>query len=147
MKYLTFAFAVLALIGCDTRTTLPNINFNAPTLVVFNDVGGDPYEYAALWIRLNETGKEVQLGECNSSCTMLLSLPRACLMAGTRFGFHKSSGLVREEFIAQYLPPGLVGPYLSTWSKSTAITRFTAEELQAMDPSLRICKTQPLSAR
>jgi len=143
-----FVFGLLlALVACDTRTTVPDINFAAPTLVIFNDQGGDPYEYAALWIRLQETGKEVQLGQCNSACTMLLSLPKACMMAGTQFGFHKPSGPVSISFITRFMPPGLKRPFETTWSKSKKMTRFTAEQLRAMDPSLRICTTQPLSAR
>lgn len=145
------AFWILAtafgLAACAPQSTIPELNYAAPTIVIFEDRGGDPYDYARLWIKLNDLDKEVQLGECDSACTMLLSLPRACMMAGTRFGFHKPSGPVTVGFLTRYMPPGLQAPFKTTWSKSTKITRFTAEQLRAMDPSLRICATQPLAAR
>lgn len=146
MRYLGLVL-FLGLLGCAPASTIPTVNFDAPQIVIFNDEGGDPYDYARFWIKLEKIDKEVQLGECNSACTMLLSLPRACMMAGRRFGFHKPSGPVSVNFIARYMPGALRAEYLRDWSKSEKMIRRTAEQLKVLEPSLRICKTQPLSAR
>ncbi len=132
--------AILALAACSKGVTTPQVDFTADPIVVFNDRGGNPYEYAALWERLEATGKPVQVGECNSACTMFLSLSRACMMPGRRFGFHASSGLVSDAWIAEYLPGRIGEMYLSTWSKSRDFTKLTSEQIKDIEPSLEICR-------
>ncbi len=140
LRMIRFVFLVpIILMSCGVRSTAPNINFNSDPIVIFNDIGGDPYEYARIWDRLAKTGKQVQLGECNSACTMFLSLPNMCMLPGRRFGFHAPSGPVSDKFIAGFLPGALRQEYLAIWSRSRSIMRFTAEELKFKEPRLKIC--------
>lgn len=107
---------------------------------VFNDTGGNPFEYEAFRRELARTCEVVQLGECNSSCTMLMTLENACLLPGTRFGFHSSNlaGLANG-VLSSYYRAGILERFENEWSKSERISRVTAEEAVQLDPELRIC--------
>ena len=107
---------------------------------ILRDTGGNPYEYAALHAELKASGRQVRLGGCNSACTMLTSLPNACLIRGTRFGFHASNLNGRLNALsAEYLTPVIRQHFLSTWGKSREMTKLTAEEMVALDPALKLC--------
>lgn len=131
--------ALLLLTGCSLNTTPPVPAGLGPVTIV-NDVGGNPYEYAALHAKLLASGRVVRLGECNSACTMLTSLPEACLIRGKRFGFHASNLNGRFNALnAQYLTPVIRRAFLAEWGRSREMTKLTAEEMVALDPALSLC--------
>ncbi|MGR3485111.1 MAG: hypothetical protein ACU0BF_07180 [Paracoccaceae bacterium] len=121
-------------------TTLPDVDFDRTELLIFNDTGGNPAEYELMWLRLAATGKPVRLGECNSACTMFLSLPDVCLLPGRRFGFHASNfgGMFNPLMTARY-PPNIRARFLADWGTRERLTILRAEELVAIEPSLRLC--------
>jgi hypothetical protein len=131
--------ALMFLSACSVNTTPPVPAGLGPVTIV-NDVGGNPYEYAALHAELKASGRVVRLGECNSACTMLTSLPKACLMRGKRFGFHASNLNGRFNALnAQYLTPVIRRAFLANWSQSREMTKLTAEQMVSLDPALRLC--------
>ncbi len=55
---------------------------------VFNSGGGYLREFHSLKAQLRHSHQLVRLGWCASACTMLLSLPNACVEPNGRFLFH-----------------------------------------------------------
>ncbi len=111
------------------------------TCRVFNDTGGNPFEYADFRSELDRSCDVVELGECNSACTMLMTLPNACLIPRKRFGFHSSNlgGLFNDE-LRKYYRAGVLEEFNSNWSNSGTIQRITSEEAVALDPQLKLCE-------
>lgn len=138
--FVTGASAALALAACSVNT-LPEIRAGQGPLRIVNDTGGNPYEYAALYRELLASGRAVKLGECNSACTMLMSLPNACLLRGKRFGFHASNfGGRFNGVVAQHYTPRIREAFERDWGRSRVMRKFTAEELVAIDPALKLCR-------
>jgi len=110
------------------------------TCRVFADEGGNPFEYEALRAQLAESCDELRLGECHSSCTILMSLPNACLLPGRRFGFHSSNfGGVANPVLRKYYRAGILERFDQEWSQSRRMIPVTSEEAVVLDPALRIC--------
>jgi hypothetical protein len=59
-------------------------------VVVMKDVGGYVSEYAAQTAAYFGSGREVQLHECRSACTLSLSLPNVCVYPSSILKFHKA---------------------------------------------------------
>ncbi|MGR3502949.1 hypothetical protein [Pseudaestuariivita sp.] len=134
--------ACLALSACAAapQDTLPDVDFSAPVVTILGDEGGNPGAYRDLRARLAASGTRVQLGECNSACTMLMTLPNACLIPDTRFGFHTSNvGGLFNPMLAETYRAGILARFQAEWSQSERIQRITAEEAVALDPGLRLC--------
>lgn len=122
------AAAVLAVAGVlsvaspGTARPLPT----DPPLIVGNDYGGSVRDRLIELRDLRATGQRVEIRgrHCYSTCTMLLSLPNACISPRTRFGFHGPSRSGRhlspEDFeffsqlIARHYPQKLQDWYLQT---------------------------------
>jgi len=137
-SFFSVPLLLLVLAACSVNTT-PDVGGSGP-VTILGDTGGNPYEYAALHAELKASGRQVRLGGCNSACTMLTSLPNACLIRGTRFGFHASNLNGRFNALsAEYLTPVIRQRFLSTWGKSREMTKLTAEEMVALDPALKLC--------
>ncbi|MCV2892460.1 hypothetical protein [Lentibacter sp. XHP0401] len=135
-----FLFLVIGLLAACSMNTTPDVQGSGP-LTILGDTGGNPYEYAALHAELKASGRRVRLGECNSACTMLTSLPNACLIRGKRFGFHASNLNGRFNGLnAQYLTPVIRREFLGKWSKSREMTKLTAEQMVELDPALKLCR-------
>lgn len=64
-------------------------------IVINNDFGGELAQYVIATRRLKISGEAIQFrGQCDSACTLLLSLPkkRLCVYPGASFGFHRAYG-------------------------------------------------------
>lgn len=140
---------VLALLGaCSTAGkiggiiagTTPVVERDGDVCTVFNDTGGNPFEYDALRDDLATSCAVVRVGECNSSCTILMTMENACLIAGTRFGFHSTNlGGAYNYVLRQHYRAGILDRFDLVWSKSSEIQRITAEEAVTLDPQLQLC--------
>ncbi len=152
-RLLPFVLAGLVLAGCATETeaggsTAGNVGGSdkAP-IVIRNDDGGNVAGYIARRNQLERSGRRVEIrGYCASACTMLTTLPNACLGPKLVIAFHA------PHFIGTNIPAtmmiGLMGNYYrngvlakwnSTWSKSLKMTKISAREYVRLDPQTRIC--------
>ncbi|MBU2994208.1 hypothetical protein Q4555_07475 [Octadecabacter sp. 1_MG-2023] len=141
MKRVLLVLALLT--GCGPPTTPPMVERtgnDGRTCRVFNDIGGNLLQYRVFRAELAETCDVVKLGECNSACTILMTLPNACLLRGRRFGFHASTlnGAGNEALGAHYRA-GILQRFNEDWSRSADIQRVTAEEAVRLDPQLQLC--------
>ena len=149
MKRLTIwlAFAGSLLLGaCGTVAsvlvhTVPDLDYSQDVLVIENNPGGNPYEFGDFRAKLERLGKPVELvGFCNSACTILLNSPVVCLDPQVRIGFHSSNqGGLANPYMRQFYKDGILEQYDAVWKKSTTMSRITAQEAQALDPSIKIC--------
>ncbi|MCF2904773.1 hypothetical protein L0666_07220 [Octadecabacter sp. CECT 8868] len=141
MKQILIILAVL--MGCGPTTSPPMVERSGPDgriCRVFNDTGGNLAQYQRFRADLAQTCDVVELGECNSACTMLMTLPNACLLPSRRFGFHASTlnGAANEVMSAHYRA-GILQRFNDDWSQSADIQRVTAEQAIQLDPQLRLC--------
>ena len=97
---------ILALSGCSVPITdaVPILQSTTPSsitseqvveatrsdpLIIRNDPGGNLFSYEQRRSRLLNSGRRVEIrGFCNSACTILTTLPNACLGRNARIGFH-----------------------------------------------------------
>lgn len=100
---------------------------STPTKVVDYDMGGEVQPRMAEIEQLRKDGTKVVIrGECVSSCTLYLALPKTCVMPTAKLGFHGPSSrwkgipLPRAEFervsrlMATYYPPMIEEWFLKT---------------------------------
>lgn len=152
-RLLPLLLAGLVLAGCVTETEAGGngpsevrVSDKAP-IVIRNDDGGNVTGYIARREQLAKSGRRVEIrGYCASACTMLTTLPNACLGPKLVIAFHA------PHFIGTNIPApmvtGLMGRYYrngvlqkwnSTWSKSQKMTKISAREYVRLDPQTRIC--------
>lgn len=82
---------MLRSLGLAGITTLVLLSTPASAFdVVNNDYGGHIEPYAARAAAAERRGEPVRFGnvECDSSCTLLLAAPKACVSPNAVFGFH-----------------------------------------------------------
>lgn len=152
-RLLPLLVAGLVLAGCVTETEAGGstagsvrVSDKAP-IVIFNDDGGNVAGYIARRNQLERSGRRVEIrGYCASACTMLTTLPNACLGPKSMMAFHA------PHFIGTNIPAtmmiGLMGNYYrngvlkkwnSTWSKSLKMTKISAREYVRLDPQTKLC--------
>ena len=83
-------------------------------------------------------------GYCNSACTILTTLPNACVMPRARIGFHSSNinfGPVGNKQIARYLRGDVKAKFLAEWQyvPHSDIHHIWGETLVELDPQTRLC--------
>ena len=152
-RLLPLLLAGLVLAGCVTETEAGGngpgdvrVSDKAP-IVIRNDDGGNVTGYIARREQLAKSGRRVEIrGYCASACTMLTTLPNACLGPKLVIAFHA------PHFIGTNIPAtmmiGLMGNYYrngvlkkwnSTWSKSLKMTKISAREYVRLDPQTKLC--------
>jgi hypothetical protein len=83
--------------GNSVLASSTQVNYGAPgkPIVISNDYGGELVRYVFATKKLRRSGEAIRLrGQCDSACTLLLSLPkkRLCVYPGASFGFHRAYG-------------------------------------------------------
>ena len=94
--------SVVALV-CATFAVSFTSELRAGSIIVANDSGGVILDFAIKLARYRQQGNQVEFsGRCDSSCTLLLTLPRAqtCISPGAYFRFHAPSGGSPEASLA-----------------------------------------------
>lgn len=122
MKYILVVIAVL----CASATA------HARTLEVTLDTGGSLDWRLEEVKKLRATDTAVVIsGQCHSSCTMYLALPKTCVTPEARLGFHgprtaKGSRLPTSDFkywtdiMAAHYPPQIARRFMRDWRHKIA---------------------------
>lgn len=141
------ALLCLFLAGCALAPGVSGVRFkpNADGVVVVANVGGGNVQhFLNERARLDRLGAPVELrGFCNSACTVLYSLPTACLARGATLGFHSVAGAASpfyERRIRAHYRAGIAEGYWNEWRKSEALTVLTREQVTRLDPATKICE-------
>ena len=118
--------------------------------VIKDDLGGDVRSYARRFDSLKRRGVKVHLrGKISSSATMFLGLPNVVIGPKAVFRFHSpyATNFFGRAFVwhfrnmtAHRLPPNLRREYLRSWGRKAEFTQLTAQEIVALEPSIKIRK-------
>jgi len=121
---------------------------SADVIILEDRRGGSVYEHWGEWNEKYQDGNTYRIrGFCNSSCTILTTLPNACLEPGTILHFHGASGgtpeevLDAEEVIAQYFTGEALRRYWDDWRHyDDPAFRITAEDFVELETNARMCE-------
>ncbi len=125
-------------------------------IVIRDDKGGSVTERMKIIESYRRTGTKVELrgSYCLSSCTLFLSLQRACVARGTTFGFHGPSSrlygvaLSPEDFerwsrqMARYYPQPLKGWFMKT-ARQRLVGFYTLSGADLVAMGFRPCTPGP----
>lgn len=143
--------AALALTACVAAPPLsaPQAGTAAAgqPIVIHNNRGGNVLQMMARRAELERSGRPVRItGVCNSACTMLITLPNACLHPDASVGFHapRLPGTqiippIVDELMATHYRNGIRDRWFAEWRHSLKIQRISAREYVRLDPQTRLC--------
>jgi hypothetical protein len=87
MKSFLLTMLLGVLVACTTAPVTTQLPQNA--IIVQDELGGRSVDYAARADTYRRSGRPVViLGFCHSACSILASLPNACLMPSSVIGLH-----------------------------------------------------------
>lgn len=109
--------------------------------------GGNVIQTVQLRERLARSGKTVRIrGYCRSACTILTTIPNACLFPDSRIGFHApripNTQIIPplvDEIMGSFYRNGIRDRWFGGWNRSMKMTVLTAREYVRLDPQTKIC--------
>lgn len=134
---------------------LAEIRVGPRVIDVMNDSGGNVLQMAQRRADLARSGKEVRIrGYCRSACTMLITLPNACLGPGARIGFHApripNTTIIPplvDQIMGDTYRNGIRDRWFAGWNRSLEMQVITAADYVRLDPQTRICDSLRRPAR
>lgn len=116
-------------------------------LVIHDDRGGNVLQMIQRRNELEASGRPVRIsGRCNSACTMLVTLPNACLAPDASVGFHapRLPGTeiippIVDQLMAMHYRGGIRERWNAEWRHSLTIHSISAREYVRLDPQTRLC--------
>jgi hypothetical protein len=142
IRALTFALLTVTPLAAHA-----DIRNAGPYIDVWNDRGGNVLEMVKTRQNLESSGKEIRIrGYCRSACTMLTTIPRACLGPNATIGFHapriQGTQIIPpyvDQIMGNYYRNGIRDRWFSGWNKSLDMQVISAQEYVRLDPQARIC--------
>lgn len=146
--------AVAALAGCVTETATPanarqsaTVSSKGP-IVIRDDDGGNVTGYVMRRDELANSGRRVEFrGYCASACTLLMTIPNACVAPDALIGFHAphfiASGKpapIMNQLMARYYRAGVLNRWNAVWSRSTKMQTISGREYHRLDPQMKLCR-------
>lgn len=125
------------------------------TIDIRNDGGGNVLQMVQRREALARSGKQVRIrGYCNSACTMLITLPNACLGPNAQIGFHAprlpNTTIIPpmvDQIMGSYYRGGVRDRWFGGWNRSIRMQVISAAEYVRLDPQTRICDSIGRPAR
>lgn len=116
---------------------------------ISNNRGGNVLEMVKRRGELARSGKTVRIrGYCRSACTILTTLPNACLGPGATIGFHApripNTSIIPpyvDQIMGNYYRAGIRDRWFGGWNRSLNMNIITARQYVQLDPQTRICKS------
>lgn len=135
------------LIAAAPLTAQAEIRDRGRFIDVNNHRGGNVIQTVQLRERLARSGKTVRIrGYCRSACTILTTLPNACLFPDARIGFHApripNTRIIPplvDEIMGSFYRGGIRDRWFAGWSRSMDMTILSARDYVRLDPQTRIC--------
>lgn len=117
-------------------------------IVIHDNRGGNVVQMIARRNELEASGRPIRItGRCNSACTMLITLPNACLDPNASVGFHapRLPGTeiippIVDQLMAMHYRGGILERWNAEWRHSLKIQRISAREYVRLDPQTRLCR-------
>lgn len=151
--------AILALIALPACAASPSatvatasqpqqVAATAEPIVIHDNRGGNVVQMIARRNELEASGRPVRIsGRCNSACTMLITLPNACLDPDASVGFHapRLPGTeiippIVDQLMAMHYRGGILERWNAEWRHSLKIQSISAREYVRLDPQTRLCR-------
>lgn len=118
---------------------------------VSNHPGGNVLEMVRYREQLARSGKIVRIrGYCRSACTILTTLPNACLGPRSRIGFHAprlpGTTIIPpyvDEIMGSYYRNGIRSRWFGGWNRSIKMNVIDARDYVRLDPQTKICDSIP----
>ncbi|WP_211657953.1 hypothetical protein [Paracoccus subflavus] len=144
---LTLAAALLTLAPAPSHARIVE---RGRFIDVENHRGGNVIQMVQLRERLARSGKTVRIrGYCRSACTILTTLPNACLGGKARIGFHApripNTRIIPplvDEIMGTFYRGGIRDRWFAGWNRSLDMQVISAQEYVRLDPQTRICPGQ-----
>lgn len=119
----------------------------AEPIVIHNNKGGNVVQMIVRRNELEASGRPVRIsGKCNSACTMLITLPNACLAPDASVGFHapRLPGTeiippIVDQLMAMHYRNGILDRWNAEWRHSLKIQSISARDYVRLDPQTRLC--------
>lgn len=132
-----------------------DIRIGPDTIDVFNNSGGNVLQMVQRREDLARSGKRVRIrGYCRSACTMLITLPNACLGPNARVGFHApripNTSIIPpyvDQIMGNFYRNGIRDRWFAGWNRSLKMTIISARDYVRLDPETRICSDIPVSRK
>ena len=146
MKILSLPFFLTALFIALAPPEAEAQN-RGPFIDVTNNRGGNVLEMVRYREELARSGKTVRIrGYCRSACTILITLPNACLGPGARVGFHApripNTRIIPpyvDQIMGQYYRGAIRERWFGGWNRSHQMHVISAQDYVRLDPQTRIC--------
>ncbi|WP_147391923.1 hypothetical protein [Paracoccus onubensis] len=128
---------------------------NSRFIDVTDNRGGNVLEMVKRREELSRSGKIVRIrGYCRSACTILTTMPNACLGPRARIGFHApripNTSIIPpyvDQIMGSYYRAGIRDRWFGGWNRSLNMNVITAREYVQLDPQTRICESIKLPLR
>ncbi|WP_304617421.1 hypothetical protein [Paracoccus sp. (in: a-proteobacteria)] len=123
------------------------IQRNGPYIDVWNHRGGNVVQMLQTREDLGRSGREVRIrGYCRSACTMLITLPNACLGPHASVGFHAprlpGTRIIPphvDQIMGSTYRNGIRDRWFGGWNRSINMQVISARDYVRLDPQTRIC--------
>ncbi|MBM3604070.1 MAG: hypothetical protein FJX25_04765 [Alphaproteobacteria bacterium] len=123
------------------------IQRNGQFIDVWNNRGGNVLQMVQTRQDLANSGRQVRIrGYCRSACTILTTLPNACLGPNARIGFHApripNTQIIPpyvDQIMGQYYRGGIRERWFGGWNRSMQMQVISARDYVRLDPETRIC--------
>ncbi|QBX35714.1 hypothetical protein E4191_14190 [Paracoccus liaowanqingii] len=141
------ALLAVPLLALACLTTAPPAQAQQSFIDITNNRGGNVLQMVQRRSELERSGKTVRIrGYCRSACTILTTLPNACLGPRARIGFH-APRIPNTQIIPPYVDQimgnfyrnGIRDRWFGGWNRSIEMQVITAREYVRLDPQARIC--------
>ena len=118
-----------------------------PFIDVWNNRGGNVLQMVQTRADLARSGRQVRIrGYCRSACTILTTLPNACLGPHARIGFH-APRIPNTQIIPPYVDQimgnfyrgGIRDRWFGGWNRLMEMQIVSARDYVKLDPQARIC--------
>ena len=114
---------------------------------VWNHRGGNVLQMVQTRQELESSGRTVRIrGYCRSACTILTTMPNACLGPHARIGFHApripNTQIIPpyvDQIMGNYYRGGVRERWFGGWNRSMEMQVISARDYVRLDPQARIC--------
>ena len=146
MKARLVLIAALALVPL---TAGAEVRQNGRYIDIWSDKGGNVMQMVQRRAELARSGRPVRLrGSCDSACTILTTLPNACIGPNATIGFHApripGTSIIPpmvDQIMGEYYRGGIRERWFGGWNRSLSIHRVTAQQYVKLDPQAKICSS------
>lgn len=142
-------FVMLAIAALGPASARAEIKELPRYIDVINHKGGNVIETVQLRNKLSRSGKQVRIrGYCRSACTILITMPNACLGPQATVGFHApripNTQIIPpyvDQIMGSYYRNGIRDRWFGGWNRSHDMAVITAGTFVRLDPQTPICKS------